>query len=93
MILRKADSIKQIFDYLEINDVGGNRLTLYKIIKEYKIDDELEKLRERSKITRKNKLKKESLLKEIPFEMAFCEHSQLGRKNVKKNIKISFNRI
>ncbi len=85
-VIKKSDSVKQLFESISMKDVGGNRQTLYRIISEYELDIEFEALKERAKSLRIEKLNKESLFKEIPFEEVFIENSSLDRKNVKNKI-------
>lgn len=82
--LNESVSIKDFFRKINFPDIGDNRDTFFKIIKEYGFDKELEELRKRTKIFLKNNLNKAN--KKFSDEETFCENSNIGRANLKEKI-------
>lgn len=91
-IICSSSTIKEVVEKINVGlqDAPGNRKTLFRIIKEYDLDKELEELRERTKIFLKEK-NRENIKKNIknnttPDEQVFCKNSKYPRKNLRDRI-------
>lgn len=84
-LIQKSNSILEIMREIGISDTGnGSRKILFRIIKEYGLEEELNELRIRTKTLQKKNLV--PLKEKLTFEEMFCEDSKVARKEVKRHI-------
>lgn len=86
--IKSSNSIRELMNYIGYRDVGNNRITLFKVLKTYGLESELEELKKRSILKSKERIAvlNSYNTKEISDALMFCENSKVPRKDVKKRL-------